>query len=93
MSGSLGKSLRQIHRWLALPFVVLLLALALARGTELQLPAQRAQQVLMLTMALTGLYLFALPWWARWRRRRRALAPARAGRKPRLEPDNHVDRD
>jgi len=25
----------------------------------------------MLTMALTGLYLFILPWWAKWRKRER----------------------
>jgi hypothetical protein len=62
---------RKFHRWLALPFVALIITLLLTRDTSAGFAVQRAQQILMLVMALTGLYLFVLPWWARWRRRER----------------------
>ena len=71
MTRFLNKYVRKFHRWLALPFVALILTVVLARGTPASSAAQRAQQVLMLTMAITGLYLFLLPWWTRWRRRER----------------------
>jgi len=71
MTRSLNKYVRKFHRWLALPFVALILTVVLARDTPASSVAQRAQQVLMLTMAITGLYLFLLPWWTRWRRRER----------------------
>jgi len=54
-----------------LPFVILILTVALARNTPVFFTAQRAQQVLLLIMAITGLYLFVLPWWTKWRRRER----------------------
>jgi len=62
---------RKFHRWLALPFVALIITLLLTRDTSAGFAVQRAQQILMLVMALTGLYLFVLPWWTRWRRRER----------------------
>lgn len=71
MSKFLNKYVRKFHRWLALPFVVLIIALLLTRNTSVGFTAQRAQQVLMLMMAVTGLYLFVLPWWAKRRRRER----------------------
>jgi len=71
MPKSLNKYVRKLHRWLALPFVVLILTIVLTRDTPLSFAAQRAQQILMLAMALTGLYLFILPWWAKWRKRDR----------------------
>lgn len=71
MSRFLNKYVRKVHRWLALPFVVLILAMLLARNTQAGFAAQRAQQILILAMALTGLYLFGLPWWAKWRRHER----------------------
>ncbi len=60
--------MRKFHRWLALPFVILILTMLLTRNTPAGLVAQRAQQLLMLAMALTGLYLFILPWWVKWRK-------------------------
>jgi hypothetical protein len=67
----LRKYLRKTHRWLALPFAALVLTLLLARNTPLGPLAQQAQQVLLLIMALTGLYLFLLPWWTRWKKKDR----------------------
>ena len=71
MSRSLGKYVRKFHRWMAIPTLALLLTVALARTTTVGSAAQRTQQVLMLSMALTGLYLFLLPWWTRWIRNKR----------------------
>jgi len=71
MSKFLNKYVRKFHRWLALPFVVLILTVFLARNTPAGSLAQRTQQILMLTMAITGLYLFLLPWWTKWIRNER----------------------
>jgi hypothetical protein len=67
----MNKFVRKFHRWLALPFIVLILAAILLRATPAGTSIQRVQQVLMLTMAVTGLYLFLLPWWAKWNRNKR----------------------
>ena len=74
MSKFLNKYVRKSHRWLALPFVVLIIALLLTRNTSAGFAVQRAQQILMLVMAVSGLYLFVLPWWTKWRRRERSKA-------------------
>jgi len=68
MSKFLKKYVRKTHRFLALPFVVLILTVLLARNTPAGSIVQQAQQILMLTMGITGLYLFLLPWWAKWKR-------------------------
>jgi hypothetical protein len=58
-------------RTLALPFVVLILTVFLERNSPVGSLAQQTQQILMLTMALTGLYPFLLPWWINWNRNKR----------------------
>jgi len=68
MSKFLNKYVRKTHRWLALPFVVLILTMFLARNSPVGSFAQQGQQFLILMMAITGLYLFLLPWWAKWKR-------------------------
>jgi hypothetical protein len=65
---SMKKFVRKFHRWVALPFIILILAAIFLRNTPTGIPIQRVQQILMLTMAVTGLYLFILPWWSKWRR-------------------------
>jgi uncharacterized membrane protein YobD (UPF0266 family) len=64
----LRKYLRKTHRWLALPFAALIVVVLLTRDSSLGVGIQQAQQVLLLVMALTGLYLFLLPWWTKWKR-------------------------
>ena len=64
----LNKYVHQFHRWLALPFVALIITLLLTQNTPVGFTAQRAQQILMLMMAISGLYLFFLPWWVKWRK-------------------------
>ena len=71
MSKFLNKYVRKTHRWLALPFVALILTVFLARNSAAGSFAQRAQQILVLAMAITGLYLFFLPWWTKWIRNKR----------------------
>jgi len=71
MSRLLNRYVRKIHRWLALPFVLLIVTAGLARNTPAGLITQRGQQVVLLTMAITGLYLFLLPWWTKRRKRQR----------------------
>lgn len=55
---------RQIHRWLSIVFVVVVLALWIALGTG-EKPAQWVYLTPLLplaVLALTGLYLFVLPY-------------------------------
>lgn len=66
----LRKYLRKTHRWLSLPFAGLVVTLFLARNTPYGPLAQQAQQVLLLVMAVTGLYLFLLPYWTKRNRGR-----------------------
>lgn len=68
----LRKYLRKTHRWLALPFAALIVVVLVTRDSSLGVGIQQAQQVLLLAMALTGLYLFLLPWWIKWKKGRDA---------------------
>lgn len=67
----LNKWLRKIHRWIAMPFVVTILVLIFTRQMPAGAVAQRVQMVLVLFMAVTGTYLFLLPYLTRWQRRAR----------------------
>ena len=68
---------RRIHRWLVLPFIVLLLTVFLTRGTGTADMAQRFQAVFMIPLAITGAYLFILPYWAKWKRGKDKTANSR----------------
>lgn len=70
MNKFLNKWFRKFHRWLVLPFTVLLLTVIFARGTALGDATQRIQAALMIVMAITGLYLYLLPYWTKWKRQR-----------------------
>lgn len=71
MSKFLRKYVRKLHRWLAIPSVGLILVVLLTQGTSLGYATQRFQQIMILSMAITGLYLLVLPWWTKWRRHER----------------------
>ena len=66
--------IRQIHRWLSILFTVTVIAnfIALSQGTP---PAWITYSPLLplALLLLTGLYMFALPYAARWSRQRRVL--------------------
>lgn len=70
MSKFLNKWMRKLHRWLVLPFIALLLTVIFTRGTTLGNTSQRIQSVLMIIMAISGAYLYLLPYWAKWKRQR-----------------------
>jgi hypothetical protein len=66
--------IRQFHRWVSIAFTVTVIAnfIALARSAVMPPPWVTYSPLLPLALLLfTGLYLFALPYTARWRSRRR----------------------
>ncbi|MEV6596415.1 hypothetical protein AB0M36_06045 [Actinoplanes sp. NPDC051346] len=68
-----NKWVRQIHRWLAIAFTVTVIVTFIALTQEK--PVVWVSYVPLLPLALllfTGLYLFALPYTTKWRRRRAA---------------------
>ena len=71
MTSFLNKWARKLHRWLAIPFIVVLLFLLLTRGTDIGEIAQRIQAPFMIILALTGAYLWLLPYLSRWQRNKR----------------------
>ena len=65
-----NKWVRQIHRWLSIAFTVAVIAnfVALARGTGMPPPWITYSPLPPLALLLfTGLYMFVLPYAARWR--------------------------
>jgi hypothetical protein len=65
--------IRQIHRWVAIAFTVTVIAnvVALAQGSGMPPPWVTYSPLLPLALLLfTGLYLFALPYAAKWCGRR-----------------------
>ena len=71
MKNYLNKWIRKLHRWLAWPFIVILLIVMFTRGTDLGNIFQRIQAPLMLILAFTGAYLWLLPYLSRWQRKKR----------------------
>jgi ABC-type polysaccharide/polyol phosphate export permease len=68
--------IRQIHRWLSIAFTAVVLAIFVMLGAG-QEPAYWLYFLPLLPLALlmlTGLYLFVLPYAARWRSGRRTGA-------------------
>ncbi len=66
----MSKNVRLIHRWVAPVFALATIALMATGGPGSGSPAQPVQQILMLVLLLTGLYLFVLPFWVKSRRKR-----------------------
>jgi hypothetical protein len=73
---SLNKWTRQSHRWIAVPtflLIPIMVFIRLTQGTYLQVPAQfeMVQSLLMLLLAVSGAYLFFMPYMAKRRRNQR----------------------
>ncbi len=66
MSRFLKIYMRKIHRWLAIPTIILIPFVIINSNSPTNFQIQRFQQIFMLGLALTGLYLLILPWWSRW---------------------------
>jgi hypothetical protein len=61
--------IRQVHRWLSIIFTVVVMSIFILLGAGRQ-PAQSVYYLPLFPLALlmlTGLYLFVLPYAARWR--------------------------
>lgn len=65
----MSRILRLSHRWMAPFFILILIATLSTQGMSIGPILQRIQQIMVLFFALTGLYLFSLPWWVKWRRK------------------------
>jgi len=76
MKKFLNKWLRQIHRWLAVPTALLIpmaVVIRLSGNPEWQAflkSFEMAQSLLMLVLAITGAYLYLLPYLTRWQRQK-----------------------
>jgi hypothetical protein len=71
MSKFFKKCTRKFHRWLVIPFVIVLFVVLFNHDTQIGMIAQRVQQILMLTLAISGMYMYLLPSWTKWRRNQR----------------------
>lgn len=76
----MSRTLRLVHRWLAPIFLILMITVISTQGSSIGFIFQRIQQGMVIIFALTGIYLFVLPWWVKWRRGARKAAPRRVGR-------------
>lgn len=73
-----NEGIRQTHRWVSIILTVTIIAnfAALARGAGMPPPWITYSPLPPLAvLMLTGLYMFALPYAVKWRRRRRVLEP------------------
>jgi len=73
----LNKWLRKIHRWLALPMIVIVpIAIAvklMGSDPSIAFPPvlEQLQSILLLTLVVTGIYLYFIPYIAKWQRQQR----------------------
>ncbi len=83
MTKFLSKWLRKFHRWIAVPTALLIFIAATIKlaGSDLLVAAwnkfDKLPSLLMLVMAITGAYLFLLPYIVKWQRKKRAEAALR----------------
>ena len=84
MTKIFNKWLRKLHRWLSIPMIVLVpIAIAfklMGSDPSVAFPPQleKLQSILLLTLAITGAYLYLLPYIAKWQRQQRQRAKVRA---------------
>ncbi len=76
MKKFLNKWSRIIHRWLAVPTAILIPIAVISKftmSTSEHLPPQveQFQSILMLLLAISGTYLFLIPYIARWQQKKR----------------------
>lgn len=61
---------RKIHRYLAIPFVILtLLVMVFTKGMPINNLFFRWQRIFMLTLAFTGIVMFGYPYYLKWKKR------------------------
>ncbi len=75
--GKINRWIRKIHRWLVAPFLIAILCLLIGSATggeTFTLPVWLNILAIgsLIALLLTGLYMFAQHYWAKWRRARQA---------------------
>ena len=77
----LNKWTRVFHRWIALPTLIIIplaVVLKFTGGKELFPPQiEQFQSILMLLLAISGAYLYLIPYIARWKRNKARAARAK----------------
>ena len=76
MDKSLNKWFRKIHRWISVPTflsIPLMLFIRITKGAYISVPPQfeAGQQILIFLLAVTGAYLYLLPYIARSKRKKK----------------------
>ena len=74
------EGMRQTHRWVSIVFTATVIANAIALATRHGMPPPwitYSPLPPLFLLLITGLYMFALPYAARWRRRRIPGTPGR----------------
>jgi len=83
MTKFFNKWTRKIHRWIAIPTAILIPIAVILKFTgdssELFPPQiEQFQSILMLLLAISGTYLFLIPYIVKWQRDRRKKSQAAA---------------
>lgn len=80
MNKWLNKWSRKIHRWIAVPTALLIPIAAVIKlfgsqeMSEVWGNLEKIPSILMVLMAITGAYLYLLPYIAKWQRKRKVSA-------------------
>ena len=83
MTKIFNKWLRKLHRWLSIPMIVLvpiaIIIKLMGSDPSIVFPPQleKLQEILLLTLVLSGIYLYFIPYIARWQRNQRQRAKAK----------------
>lgn len=67
----LTKYMRKFHRWLVIPFILVIVLMPFMRDTATGDIIQKVQQIMMLTLAISGAYLYLLPYLTKWQRKKK----------------------
>jgi len=76
----LNKWLRKTHRWLSIPMIIIVPIAIIIKLTgsdpSIVFPPQleKFQEILLMTLVLTGIYLYFIPYIAKWQRKQRQKA-------------------
>ncbi len=77
MTKFLNKWLRKIHRWMAVPTAVLIPIAVVIKFSDnpnwraILQQFDKVQSLLMLVLAITGTYLYLIPYIVKWQRKQR----------------------
>lgn len=80
MTKFLNKWLRKIHRWLSIPMIIIvpiaIIIKLMGSDPSIVFPAglEKFQEILLLTLVLSGIYLYFIPYIAKWQRNSRQKA-------------------